>query len=190
MTEAPGFADTKFADTNFVDTNFVDLGRVLRPHGVSGAFIISAYTENPAAILEGAGLELWSPDGQTHRPAEGLSGRVTTVGLIARIPGISRREEAAALKGWRLVRPRALFPPLQDDEVYWADLLGLTVSTTSGLALGRVENLMEAGAGLILAVTGHDGAERLIPFQPGLIADLDLAGRRLVIDPPPGLLDL
>ena len=169
---------------------FVDLGRVLRPHGVGGAFIISAYTEDPAAILEGAGLEFWSPDGLARRSAEGLSGRLAANGLIAKIPGLSRREEAAALKGWRLVGPRALFPPLPDDEVYWADLLGLTVSTTAGQALGRVENLLEAGAGLILAVTGQDGAERLIPFQPGLIADLDLAGRRLVVDPPPGLLDL
>ena len=175
MTEAPGF---------------VEMGRVLRPHGVGGAFIITAYTENPAAILKAAGLELWSPDNLERRRVEGLSGRSTTVGLIAKIPGLKSREEAAALKGWRLVSPRDLLPPLPDDEVYWADLLGLTVSTAAGQALGRVENLLEAGAGLILAVIDPAGLERLIPFQPHLIADLDLAGRRLVIDPPPGLLDL
>ena len=182
MTEAPG--------TLAKDQRFVELGRVIRPHGVSGAFIVSAYTEDPETLLAGDGLELWSPDGRERRRAEGLTGRAVTGGLIVKIPGLRRREEAAGLKGWRLVRPRALFPPLPDDEVYWADLLGLSVETIAGRALGRVGNLMEAGAGLLLVVTDPAGAERLIPFQPGIIADLDLEGGRLVVDPPPGLLDL
>jgi len=170
------------------EQGFVELGRVVRPHGVGGAVIISAYTENPETLFNGAGLELWSPDGRERRRAEGLTGRAATNGLIVKFPGLRRREEAAALKGWRLVRPRALLPPLPDDEVYWADLPGLSVETIDGRALGRVGNLMEAGAGLLLAVTDHTGTERLIPFQ--VIVDLDLAGGRLVIDPPPGLLDL
>jgi len=169
---------------------FVELGRVLRAHGLGGAFMVSAYAENPAAILEGAGLELRSPDGSARRRAEGLTGRAAPGGLIVKIHGLNSREEAAALKGWSLVQPRALLPPLPDDEVYWADLLGLTVSTVAGQALGRVEHLMEAGAGLLLVVTGQDGPERLIPFQPDFVAELDLPGGRLVIDPPPGLLDI
>jgi 16S rRNA processing protein RimM len=157
---------------------------------VNGAFIVAPYTENPAAILESAGLELLSPDGLKRRPAQGLAGRPTAGRLIVKLPGLDGREEAAALKGWRLVLPRALLPPLPDDEIYWADLLGLAVSTTAGRALGRVEHLMEAGAGLLLAVIDQAGVERLIPFQPGLVAELDIPGRRLVLDPPPGLLDL
>ncbi|MCL2029664.1 MAG: ribosome maturation factor RimM [Deltaproteobacteria bacterium] len=168
---------------------FVELGRVVRAHGLGGAFIISAHTENPAAILKGAGLELWSPDGSDRRGAEGLKGRTAGNGLIVKIPGLSRREEASALKGWRLVMPRALLPPLPEDEVYWADLLGLSVETRQGQALGRVERLMEAGAGLLLAVIGPGGREGLIPFQPEFVADLDLASGRLVIDPPPGLME-
>ena len=169
---------------------FVELGRVLRPHGVDGAFILSAHTENSAAILKGAGLELWSPGGDKRRPIEGLTGRPAAQGFIVRIPGVSRREEASTLKGWRLVMPRDLLPPLPEDEVYWADLLGLAVETSQGQVLGRVENLMEAGAGLILVVIDPAGRERLIPFQPHVVADLNLPSNRLVIDPPPGLLEL
>ena len=169
---------------------FVELGRVLRAHGVGGAFIISAHTENPAVILEGAGLELWSPDGLTRREAKGLKGRLAAQGIIAKIPGVARREEASALKGWRLFMPRSHLPPLPEDEVYWADLLGLSVETSEGRLLGRVERLMEAGAGrLLLVVTDTRGRENLIPFQAEFIADLDLAAGRLVIDPPAGLLE-
>ena len=185
MTEA-----REKAESPAKDQGFVELGRVLRPHGVGGAFLVATYTEDPETILAGAGLEIWSPDGRERRRAEGLTGRPGTTGLIVRLPGLSCREEAAALKGWRLVRPRALLPPLPDDEVYWADLLGLSVSTPAGRALGRVGNLMEAGAGLLLVVSDQDGAERLIPFQPDFVAELDLLGGRLVVDPPPGLLDL
>jgi len=170
--------------------NLVELGRVLRPHGVKGAFIVSVYTEDPAALLDRPGLELRSPDGRARRPAEGLAGRATDGRLVVKLPGLEGREEAAALKGWRLVLPRNLLPPLPDDEVYWADLLGLLVSTKAGRAVGRVEGLMEAGAGLLLAVIDSAGVERLIPFQPGLLAEMDIAGGRLVLDPPPGLLDL
>ena len=172
------------------EEKLVELGRVIRPHGVNGAFIVSAYTENPAAVLERPGLELCSPDGRERRPAEGLAGRVASGRLVVKLPGLDGREEAAALKGWRLVLPRNLLPPLPDDEIYWADLLGLMVSTKSGRALGRVEGLMEAGAGLLLAVIDPAGLERLIPFQPGLLAEVDLDGGRLVLDPPPGLLEL
>jgi 16S rRNA processing protein RimM len=168
---------------------FVELGRVLRPHGVGGALVVVAHTENPKTILEGAGLELRSPDGRAKRPAPLLTGRVTASGLIVKIPGLDCREEAASLKGWRLGLSRDLLPPLPDDEVYWADLLGLAVSTLDGRTLGRVEHLMEAGAGLLLVVAGPDGRETLIPFQPGFISEMDLAGRRLVVDPPPGLLE-
>ena len=178
------------SDNLEIAQGFVELGRVIRPHGVGGALMVEAWTEDPEAILKGGGLELRSPDSLSRRRAEGLTGRATAKGLIVKIPGLSHREEAAALKGWRLVKPRSLLPPLPDDEVYQADLLGLAVSTLAGQDLGRVGNLMDAGAGLLLVVTDPAGLERLIPFQPALIADLDLEGRRLIVDPPPGLLDL
>jgi len=167
--------------------DFVELGRVVRPHGVGGAFIVSAHTENPATLLKGAGLELRSPDGRLQRRADGLTGRVAAQGLIVRIPGLRRREEASALQGWLLGLPRALLPSLPEDEVYWADLLGLAVETREGQILGRVEHLMEAGAGLILVVTDPAGREKLIPFQPEFVVTLDSG--RLVLALPPGLIE-
>jgi 16S rRNA processing protein RimM len=176
-------------DGSGVEDGYVTLGLVSRAHGVHGAVVVRPLTEN-FALLDGAGLELWSPDGRERRPAESLKARSAEQGLIIKFPGLTTREEATALKGWRLVLPRALLPPLPDDEIYWADLVGLMVSTRAGRVLGRVEHLMEAGAGLLLAVIDAAGVERLIPFQPGLVSDLDPAGGRLVVDPPPGLLDL
>ncbi len=171
---------------------FVILGHITRPHGVHGAVIISPYTENYQSILDGQGLELLSPDGEVRRPITSLKGKPAAQGLIVKIGDVTTREAAQALKGWRLGLDRALLPEAEDDEVYWADLIGLDLFTPDGVRFGRVTNLMEAGAGLILMAAPADGSNRemLLPFQDQFVVEVDLKGRRLVLDVPPELLDL
>jgi len=170
----------------------VVLGHVTRPHGVHGALVITSYTDKPELILKGESLALCSPDGRTRRPIESLKGKEATQGLIVKIKNVTTREAAGALKGWRLTMARENLPEPEQEEVYWADLMGLEVKTSDGLYLGRVEHLMEAGAGLILVVMDPDepNRERLIPFQEEFLVELDLEKGRVIIDPPPGLLEL
>ena len=175
-------------------SRWVALGRVVRPHGVHGALLLAAYTEDPVAVLafQGAGLELRAPDGLNRRPVEGLRGRMINRRLVIAIKGLITREAAATCRGWILAAPRDLLPPPRPDEVYWADLLGLAVFTPLGRPLGRIERLTETGGHLLLAVANPDeaGRERLLPFHEQFLAELDLSGGRVVYDPPPGLLDL
>lgn len=170
----------------------VVLGHVARPHGVHGALVITPYTDRPELILKGDDLTLCSPDGRASRPIESLKGKEAAQGLIVKIKNITTREAAAALKGWGLTMAREKLPEPDQEEVYWADLMGLEVKTSGGLYLGQVEHLMDAGAGLILVVMapGEPGQERLIPFQEEFLVELDLEKGRLIIDPPPGLLEL
>lgn len=171
---------------------FIVLGHITRPHGVHGALIISPYTENYQSILDGRELELLSPDGRERRPAPSLKGKAAAQGLIVKIKDVTTREAAQALKGWRLGLDRSLLPAADDDEVYWADLIGLDLFTPDGTRFGRVTNLMEAGAGLILVAASADdsGREILVPFQDQFVVEVDLEGRRLILDIPPELLEL
>jgi len=173
------------------DKSPVILGHIARAHGVHGALIITPYVDDPGLILEGRHLELLSPEGR-RRPVDSLKGKAAAQGLIVKIKDVSSREAATALKGWRLIMDRAHLPEPGEDEVYWADLIGLEVFNPQGQKLGRVENLMEAGAGLILVLqrAGEPGEELLLPYQEEFLVQLDLAGGRLVLDVPPGLLDL
>jgi len=175
-----------------IPPGFVVLGHIARPHGVHGAVIITPYTDNPQLILDGQGLEFLSPDGEIRRPVASMKGKPAAQGLIVKIKNITTREAAQALKGWRVGLERGLLPETREDEVYWADLIGLDLYTPDGLNFGRVTNLMEAGAGLILVAAGPDGPdhELLIPFHEQFVVDLDLDGGRLTMDLPPGLLDL
>ena len=170
----------------------VILGHVSRAHGVHGALVVTPYGDDPELILTGRNLFLLSPDGLEKRSVEYFKGKIATQGLIVKIKNITTRDAAAALQGWRVAIDRANLPEPAEDEVYLADLIGLTVVTGDGQTVGPVANLIEAGGGLILVVIPPDqpGREILIPYQAEFVVDIDLQGQRLIMDPPPGLLDL
>lgn len=179
-------------ETRPTPPDFIVLGYIARPHGVHGAVVVTTFSTDPGLILDGQGLELLSPDGATRRPVSSLKGKEAAQGLILKMKDVTTREAALELKGWRIGLKRELMPEVDDDEVYWADLLGLEVFTPEGLNLGQVKNLMEAGAGLVLAVISPSSPEHelLLPYQEQFVVELDLSARRLVLDLPPGLLDL
>lgn len=103
--------------------------------------------------------------------------------VVARIPGIGGREEAAALKGMRLYVPREALPTPEEGEFYHADLLGLAAELRDGTPAGTVEAVLEAGETAVLEVaTGRETV--LVPFTSEAVPVVDLEAGRLVIDPP------
>ncbi len=108
-------------------------------------------------------------------------GRVWAV----RLDGISDRDAADAKVGWEVLAERSELGEAAAGSHYWADLEGLPVVTVDGVAVGTVTGLMETGAVDVLVVTGPRG-ESLIPLAPYVEVDLD--ARRIVVDPPEGLL--
>ncbi len=71
-------------------------------------------------------------------------------------------------------------PPVADGEFYWTDLEGMRVVNQDGLDLGVVDSLMDNGAHGILVVLGD--RERLIPFVPAYVSDVDRDARRILVD--------
>jgi 16S rRNA processing protein RimM len=114
--------------------------------------------------------------------------------LLVSFAGIEDRMDAEALRGIWLTIAVANVPLPQDpDEFHDHHLTGLTVVTVSGELVGTVTDVLHTGQDL-LAVTPAPGtsrqAEVLVPFVAAIAVEVDLDGGRLVIDPPPGLLDL
>ena len=109
--------------------------------------------------------------------------------LIAKLAGVEDRDRAEALRGLRLYLPRAALPPTADDEYYHADLIGLDAALGDGTPLGRVRAVHDFGAGDTLEIERPEGPPALVPFTRTVVPVVDLEAGRLVIDPPPGLLD-
>lgn len=111
-------------------------------------------------------------------------------GLSARLSGIATKEQADRLRGTRLYAPRTALPALPDDEFYHADLIGLEAVDTGGAAIGRVAAVLNHGAGDLLELRGPGvKGSALVPFTREIVPTVDLAQRRVVIDPPDGLLE-
>ncbi len=106
-------------------------------------------------------------------------------GFAARLSGVGSREAADALRGVRLFADRGKLPPLNEGEFYHADLVGLDVVDTGGAPLGTVRAVLNHGAGDLLEIAPAGGGQTfLLSFTRAAVPNVDLATRRIVVDPP------
>ena len=158
------------------------VGRVAGAFGVRGEVRISAYTQDPLALL--AYRTLLREDGSAALTLQG--GRAVKDAVIARAPEVAGKEAADALRGLRLYVPREALPAPDDaDEFYLTDLIGLQALTADGEPFGRVKAVHDFGAGDILEIDpGRGRPSRLIPFTRDAVPDVRLAEGRLTVVPP------
>lgn len=110
-------------------------------------------------------------------------------GYAARLDGITTKEQADALKGAKLSVPRSTLPALPDDEYYYSDLIGLDVLDTGGTHLGKVKAVHDHGAGdLLEIIIPGASTTALLPFTRDAVPTVDLTAKRIITDPPEGLL--
>ncbi|MDO9524893.1 MAG: ribosome maturation factor RimM [Gemmobacter sp.] len=162
----------------------VCVGALAGSFGVKGEVRLKSFCADPTAIADY--VPLWSEDG-TRKFDVTLTGSVPN-GLSARLTGIDTREQAEALKGLRLYADRSKLPALDDDEYYHADLIGLSVLDTGGTLIGTVQAVHNHGASDILEVMGPGMKDALLlPFTLAVVPTVDIAGGRIIADPPDGL---
>jgi 16S rRNA processing protein RimM len=160
--------------------DLVCVGAVAGSFGVKGEVRLKSFCAEPAAI--GIYAPLSDESGNSY---DVKITRTIKNGLAARLSGISNKETADALKGTRLFAPRDRLPELEDDEFYHADLIGMAVLDTGGTKLGSVKAVLNHGAGDLLEVNTGQGVV-LLPFTLAVVPTVDLAGRRIIVDPPEG----
>jgi len=160
------------------------VGRIARAHGLKGQVIVNLETDFPeerfkpgATMFTTRGaLKITTARFQNGRPVIGIEG-VETVNDAEELAGLELRvpvEELAAL-------PAGMF--------YHHDLVGCAVVTGGGEKVGTVEGVEGTLSGSRLVVAGAKG-EILIPLAKEICRTIDVAGKRIVIEPPDGLLDL
>ncbi|MCC7414292.1 MAG: ribosome maturation factor RimM [Gammaproteobacteria bacterium] len=158
----------------------VVVGRIVGLYGVQGWVRVASFTRPPQNLLDYRHWELILGDVAEPVVADEL--RSHGRGFIARLGGCNSRDAAIRYVGADIRVARGQLPAAADGEYYWADLIGLAVTTPDGSALGVVTRVMETGANDVLVVTS-DAGEHLIPFVAGIyIRSVDLAGRRIVAD--------
>lgn len=157
----------------------VAMGYIKGVFGIKGWLKIAANTEYADSLLD---YPEWQLSKNDHRLQVTLeSGKVINGELQVKFEGIDDRDEAFALRGYTIEIPRESFSPAEEDEYYWADLVGMTVANTEGINLGTVKNLMETGAHDVLVIDGEHG-QKLIPFVSHYIKNVDTENKTITVD--------
>ena len=164
----------------------VCVGALAGSFGVQGEVRLKSFCADPAAIASYGPLT--TEDGS--RSFTLTLTREIPAGFSARLSGVATKEQADALKGTRLFAPRTRLPPLEAEEYYHADLIGLEARDTGGAMVGHVSAVHNHGASDLLEISGPGlKSALLLPFTLANVPLVDLGLRRIVIDPPEGVLE-
>ena len=185
----------------------IAVGQIVRAHGIRGEVIVAVRTDEPdVRFAPGSVLGAEPPD---RGPLTVAAARWHSGRLIVAFEGIGDRTAAEGLRGTLLILDSAQIPPVADpDEFYDHELIGLGVVTVAGERVGVVADVLHHGQDLLVvrrdgaagppggaavrgpaASAGPAAEEALVPFVGAIVTDVDVAAGRLVIDPPPGLLN-
>lgn len=155
------------------------VGKIAGVYGLKGWLKIYSHTQPIDNILQ---YNPWWLDRKgVLTEVELEAGKLHGKGVLAKLKGIDDPDEAKKLVGTEIFIESSALAPLPEDEFYWRDLIGLVVQNRDGVILGKVDDLMETGANLVLVVKGE--TEILIPWiWESVILEVDLQQQRLVAD--------
>jgi len=154
---------------------------IVGAHGVHGAVKVKSFTQNPE-------------DFSIYGPLLGADGEVILTpknprpinkAFTMRSPEITTREQAMVLKGTQLFVPRSVLPEPDEDDFYYADLIGLDVKSTDGKRIGTIRGVHDFGAGDMLEIQPGKSAESQTsffhPFTKIAVPKVDIKAGRVVI---------
>jgi 16S rRNA processing protein RimM len=154
------------------------MGRVVAAFGVQGWVRVKAFTEKAATLGEFPVWRLEGPQGTRELSLESFE--LHAKGPVAKLAGVDDRDAAEGLRGSEISVPRAALAEPEEGTHYWVDLVGLEVVDVEGRKLGAVESLFEAGDTSVLVVKGE--RERMIPFVPDYVKQVDREAGRITVD--------
>ena len=167
----------------------VAVGEIGRPHGLRGEMRVIPLTDRPERFQTLGDCVLWDEAHDRRWPCRISAVRVQGDALVVTLAGYDSPEAAGALTGWLLAVPESEALPAPEGHFYPWQLVGCRVVTEDGGDVGSALRI-EGSAAQDLWVVGDAGREHLVPAVAEIVREVDLGGRRIVIRPPEGLLEL
>ena len=165
----------------------VSVGKIARTHGIRGALKIYPYGESLAAQAAGEKFFLRPKDGDSFTVTL-IDFRVQGKMLVCRFEELTDINGAQPLVGKEIFLPEDRIPPASEGEFYHYQLIGLDIETRDGQSLGILRRIIETGSNDVY-VAELEGREILIPAIEDVICEIDLEGKRMVVELPEGLVD-
>jgi 16S rRNA processing protein RimM len=168
--------------------DMVLVGRIARAHGNRGQVIVDPATDFPEERFR-SGSVLHTRRGSTTEPMTVANVRFHRGRAVIGFAGVDTMDAAEALAGTELRVSIDALQPLPAGAYYHHDLIGCAVVTPHGDRIGDVRGVEGDGSSSRLVVQGASG-DVLIPMVEGICVAIDVAGRKIVVEAPQGLLDV
>jgi len=163
------------------------VGRIARAHGIRGQVIVNPETDFPEDRFQ-PGAELFIERDGRIEALKVTSARFHGARPVIGIDGVETMNDAGTLAGRELRVPVERLAALPADTFYRHDLVGCVVETRDGTRIGPVTDVEGSMTGSRLVVDGAAG-EVLIPLVAAICTVVDPGAKRIVIDPPAGLIE-
>ena len=160
----------------------VAVGHVTRAHGIGGEVAVEVRTDNPDRFVEHATVYTEGGRSLTIQRAHPHGSR-----YLVKFGGVDDRSTAESLRGQVLVVPESWLPELGEGEYWPFQLEGCEVVTESGRSLGSVSEVIPNPANDLWVAVDGEGTETLVPAIRDVIADVDVAAKRILVHDVPGI---
>ncbi|MCB9988889.1 MAG: 16S rRNA processing protein RimM [Rhodospirillales bacterium] len=158
------------------------LGKITAAHGIKGLVKVLVYAED-VTLLNGT---LYTSDGGTDSVTLTMKNSMGKYWLAA-VDGISDRTAAEKLHGTALWIDRDALPAPEDGEIYFEDMIGITVVAKDGSTIGHIIGVDDFGAGPLLDIKPESGASFYLPFADQYVLQTDIEGGVVTVEIPEGL---
>lgn len=166
------------------EPEFLAVGLLRKPHGLHGEMVMSVWTDFPERLQPGMKVFV----GEEHQNLNIHSVRWHRQDLLISFQDYSNPEEIGVLRNQVLFVHRDAIPPLDEDEYYFHELIGLqVVQHESGESIGIITDILETGANDVFVVRGKNGQEILIPDIDEVILEINIENQEIRIQSLPGL---
>ncbi|MBX3063600.1 MAG: 16S rRNA processing protein RimM [Anaerolineae bacterium] len=174
---------------------YLQIAKVLKPHGIRGDVRVQVLTGYPERMIDLEKVFI-GPAPESYRASKQDLSRyqITRAARdknnqwLIHLKGIDDRDAAEPLRDMYVFVAIEDAVPLEENEYYLFQLVGLQVQTTEGEALGKLTDVMETGANDVFIVKGEAYGEVLIPVIDGVIQNVDLEAQIVTVALPDGLL--
>jgi len=181
-------------------SEYAIVGLIRKAQGIRGEVVVEPLTDKPDVIFaSGSRVFAGTTNGDLAiaRDVKGVEEAPTLTvsearpfkkGLIVQFEELGDRDSAELWRGRYLLAPFSELPPLQEDQVYLHDLIGMRVVSTADEELGTVKTFYELPQGLVLDVDAKRGSV-LVPYRPEIVVRVDIESRTVVINDKIGLME-
>jgi 16S rRNA processing protein RimM len=169
--------------------DLIAIAFIARPQGLRGEVIADLLTDFPDRFASLSTVYAVRANGEIRRLRLERARR-HGARIVLKFAGFEAMEEAEELRGALVSIERKQMVALPADTYYDFDLVDCEVTTRAGEHLGRVRRVERHGGGTPLLAVGDAEREYLIPFALPICVEIDPAGKRILVDPPEGLLEI